>query len=113
VRIIPVSEGHIGFCKIILKELESERIRVDLDDENETVGKKIRRAEKEWIPFIIVIGDKEAKTHKLTVRIRADGGVQKTLFKKELVDRVQSDVKGKPFLPLPLHRELSKRPKFR
>jgi threonyl-tRNA synthetase len=113
VRIIPVSQEHIGLCKSILIEIESGKIRVDLDDENETVGKKIRRAEKEWTPFIIVIGDKEAKTHKITVRIRADGGAQKNLSKKELINRIQAEVSGKPFLPLPLHRELSKRPKFR
>jgi threonyl-tRNA synthetase len=113
IRIIPVSEEHIGFCKSILKELESEKIRVDLDDENETVGKKIRRAEKEWVPYIAVIGDKEKGSEKLTVRIRAEGGAQKIFTRDELVTRIKGEVEGKPYLQLPLHRELSKRPRFR
>jgi threonyl-tRNA synthetase len=113
VRIIPVSEEHLVLCKKILKELEGERIRVDLDDENETVGKKIRRAEKEWIPYILVLGDKEASSGKVALRIRAEGGVQKTLSKGELIKRISGEVEGKPYLPLPLHRELSKRPSFR
>jgi threonyl-tRNA synthetase len=86
---------------------------VDLDDDNETVGKKIRRAEKEWIPYIIVIGDREAGSGDLTVRVRAEGGGQKTFTPIELITKVNDECAGKPFLPLPLSRELSKRPIFR
>lgn len=113
VRLIPVSSAHVKGCMEIMKELEEGNIRVDLDDENETMGKKIRNAEKEWIPYIAVIGEREVSKGVLTVRIRSDGGAQKELTIKELRDRINSECSGKPSLPLPLPRELSKRPKFR
>jgi threonyl-tRNA synthetase len=113
VRIIPVSEEHTALCKEILSKLQAGSIRTDLDDENETVGKKIRTAEKEWIPYIVVVGEREASGGKLSVRIRAEGGSQQTLDLKSLKTLVKSQVKDKPYLPLPLQSELSKRPKFR
>jgi threonyl-tRNA synthetase len=113
VRIIPVSEEHTALCKEILSKLQADHIRTDLDDENETVGKKIRTAEKEWIPCIVVVGEREASGGKLSVRIRAEGGSQQTLDLKSLKTLVKSQVKDKPYLPLPLQSELSKRPKFR
>jgi threonyl-tRNA synthetase len=112
-RLIPVGDNHISVCKTLLEKFESQGVRVDCDDESETVGKKIRRAEKEWVPYIAVIGDKEAKSGNLAVRIREEKGVQKTLSKKGLLDRIKGDVAGKPYLPLALHRMLSKRPQFR
>ena len=113
VRIIPVSEDHLDYCRKLLENLEEHNIRIDLDDEGETVGKKIRRAEKEWIPYIIVIGDKERDSGDITVRIRAEKGNQKSLKTRDLIDMIGKEVSGKPYLPLPLHRELSKRPSFR
>ncbi|GBE17941.1 threonine--tRNA ligase 2 [archaeon BMS3Abin16] len=112
-RLIPVGDSHIQVCRDVLSELESQNIRVDIDDESETVGKKIRRAEKEWTPYIAVIGDREAESGDLTVRIRSEGGVQKTLSKEELIARIRAETAGKPYLPLPLNRLLSKRPQFR
>jgi threonyl-tRNA synthetase len=113
VRLIPVNEEHIGLCEKLLTRLEKEKIRVDFDEENETVGKKIRRAEKEWIPYTVVIGDKEAKSNTLSTRIRSEGGLQKSFKIEELVNRIKKESKDKPFLPLPMSRKLSKRPRFR
>ncbi len=113
VRLIPVSSAHVGGCQKIMGELERAGIRVDIDDENETMGKKIRNAEKEWIPYIVVVGEKEVSKGILTVRIRSEGGAQKELITGELIDRIRGVCSGKPYLPLPLPRELSKRPRFR
>ncbi len=113
VRIIPVAEAHLELCRRILYEIDRHDVRVDLDDENETVGKKIRNAEKEWIPYIAVVGDKESKSNKLTVRIRSKGGEQETLSIKELISLIKAESKGRPFSRLPLSKELSKRPQFR
>lgn len=113
VRLIPVADNHLTICMALLEELESQGIRVDTDDESETVGKKIRRAEKEWVPFIAVIGDREAETGDLAVRIRSDGGAQKILSKEDLIARIHAETEGKPYLPLALNRMLSKRPQFR
>ena len=65
VRIIPVSNKHFKKAMLLSKELEKENIRVDVDDTNETVNKRIRNSEEEWIPYIIVLGDKEMKSTKI------------------------------------------------
>ena len=70
VRLIPVGEKYIEYCEDILKELEASEVRVDLDDDDATLGKKIRNAEKEWIPYIVVVGEKEKESGVLTVRVR-------------------------------------------
>ncbi|MFA5030120.1 MAG: threonine--tRNA ligase [Patescibacteria group bacterium] len=70
VAIIPVGKAHINHSKKLAKELAEENIRVDVYDDNETVGYKIRRASKFKIPYTLVIGDKEMKSSKLHVRVR-------------------------------------------
>lgn len=111
VRAIPVSEKHLEYANKIAKQIEKENIRIDIDDRGMTVPKKVSDAEKEWILYSLVIGDKEKKSGKLMVRDRGKGKqVQMTI--KELIKLIKDKVKGMPFKPLPLPRELSKRPIF-
>ncbi len=112
IRIIPVSpEKHLKYSLKISEELEKENIRVDIDDNMETIGKRIRNAEKEWIPYIIVIGDNEIKNKKLPARVRKTGK-QESMSRKELVKEINEKTKEMPFDPLPLPKLLSKRPIF-
>jgi threonyl-tRNA synthetase len=113
VRLIPVAENHLPHCENLLRKLEAENIRVDLDDESLTLQKKIRNAEKEWVPFIAVIGDKEVANNTITVRIRSEDGIQKVMNKEELVQRIKEETKGKPFKKLTLPSRISRRPRFR
>ncbi len=113
VRLIPVAEGHIEYCEKLLKTLQENEIRADLDDESLTLQKKIRNAEKEWIPFIAVVGDKEIAENTLSVRVRSEGGAQRTMTMRELIDRIKKETKGRPFKKLTLPAKLSKRPRFR
>ncbi len=113
VRIIPVSLEFLEYCEKLLKEIEKEKIRVDLDDQDITMQKKIRNAEKEWIPYIVVIGERERRENKLSVRIRKDGGKVVRLTKKELIEMIKKETEGKPFRKLSLPKKLSLRPKFR
>jgi threonyl-tRNA synthetase len=110
VRLIPVGLEYEKYCEELLNYLKNSSIRVDLDDTQETVSKKIRNAEREWIPYIVVIGEKELKG-KLAVRIR-ESGTQEELSIEELIQRVREQCKAKPFKPLPLPARLSRRPKF-
>lgn len=111
VRLVPVGEQHLKFCLKLADKLEKCQIRVDIDDRSETVAKKVRDAEQEWLPMIIVVGDKELKAKKLSVRIR---GVKKlkTMTQKELFAEIEGKTKGMPFLPLNLPKLLSMRPIF-
>lgn len=110
VRLIPVRQEYEKYCEELLNQLQNLNIRADLDDTEETVSKKIRNAEKEWIPYIVVIGERELRG-KLAVRIRESGTIEE-LSIEELTQRVLEKCKGKPFKPLPLPARLSRRPKF-
>ncbi|TFG12791.1 threonine--tRNA ligase [Candidatus Thorarchaeota archaeon] len=73
VRLIPVEDSHIEYCKKIAVELEKAHIRYEIDDRDSTVGKKIRSAEKMWTPYVCVIGDREIDSEELPVRRRESG----------------------------------------
>ncbi|HEV8386889.1 MAG TPA: threonine--tRNA ligase [Nitrososphaera sp.] len=111
VRIAAVAKDHLPFCEKLLAELESNQIRVDIDDRDETVSKKIRESETEWVRYTIVIGDKEIGSDKLVVRDRVEGK-QREMTLQDLVGEIQSQTKGKPFLPLNLPKYLSVRPQI-
>jgi threonyl-tRNA synthetase len=111
IRILPVSHEYLQHCEKLLEQIEAEQIRVDLDDKDETLGKRIREAETEWIPYIIVIGEKEVKSSKLSVRDRTAGSVRE-LSIEELVKEIRDAGKDKPFMPLNMPKLLSKRPQI-
>jgi threonyl-tRNA synthetase len=111
VRIIPVSNKFLKEAEKIAKELEENSIRVDIDDREETVSKKIREAEIEWIPIICVVGSKEIKEKMITVRIRERKEIKEMKIEK-LIEMIKEEVKGKPFKLLSLPKYLSKRAIF-
>ena len=111
VRVIPVGEDFLPHATKVADEIESKMVRVDVDNRDETVGKKIRDAEKEWIPYIIVLGEKEAGAKKFPVRVRADGKLH-DMAMKDLITEIKDKTSGKPFKPLPVPRYLQSRPKF-
>lgn len=111
VRVIPIAERHIDSASSLATELKGNAIRIDVDERHETVGKKIRNAGKEWVPYTIVIGDKEIESDKFTVNIRENG--EKVLMdKEELIQKIKEETKGMPFRPLPLPVNLSERVNF-
>lgn len=73
VKILPISEKQHDYCNEILKDLQEKGIRVKFDDRNEKVGYKIREAQMEKVPFMLVIGDKEKENKEVAVRSREDG----------------------------------------
>ena len=112
VRIASVAREHIPDCKKLMAELEASQIRVDIDDRDETVGKKIRESETEWVPYTVVVGDKEMGSDKLVVRDRLSEGKQREMTVPELASEIQSQTKDKPYLPLNLPKYLSVRPQI-
>jgi len=111
VRIVPVSDEHTGYARELADELEDSSIRVDIDDRSESIGKKIRGAEKEWVPYTVVVGDKEKESGKLSVRIR-EKDQQEEMVLEALIQKIQEQVEDKPYRPLPSPRMLTKRPTF-
>ncbi len=107
VRLCPVSDSYVKDAEKLADEMEKHSIRVDVDDRSETISKKVRDAEMEWVNMSIVIGEKE-KSGSLPVRFRKDGKVQ-IMKMDELIAHIKNETKGKPFRPLSLPRSLSRR----
>ena len=76
-RILPLSEKYVNEAEELAKELnEGFNIRTDVDDRDLPLSKKVADAEKEWIPDIITLGEKELKNQVLSVRIRKTGEIK-------------------------------------
>ena len=73
VNILCVSEKHENYARKVLNELENNEIRALLDNRNETIGKKIREAELSKVPFMIIVGEKEAESNQISVRRHQQG----------------------------------------
>jgi len=111
VRVVPVSSEYLEEALKIADEIEEAGIRVDVDDRDESVPRKIRDAEVEWIPFIVVVGEREVKEGTLSVRIR-ERRETITMRLAELIELISKECADKPKAKLWLPRRLSLRPKF-
>jgi len=94
ILIMSVGSAHIDFTKKLATELKEQGLRVKINIENETIGNKIRQAEKMKIPYMLVIGDKEMNSDKLAVRVRS----KKDLWlvdKNEFINIAKNKIKNK------------------
>lgn len=73
VKVIPVTEKHMDYAKSVARTLSESNIRVELEEANETLGYKIRKAQMEKVPYMLIVGDKEEKSHTVSIRSRKDG----------------------------------------
>jgi threonyl-tRNA synthetase len=119
VRFIPVADEFVSDCEKFIDELNKISpfyfIRSDIDDREESVGRKIRDAEKEWVPYIVVVGEKERKEKTVSPRVRTSdlGQGDKPYTISQLHSLVLERVRDFPQQKLPLALYLSKRPKFK
>ncbi len=111
VRVIPLNADFFNYCKDFCEKISSNNIRVDVDDRNESIGKRIREAEKEWIRYILVIGEKEKNSENLSIRDRQTGDVRELSF-DDFIKEINEQTSGKPFSGLNLPKFLSKRPQL-
>jgi threonyl-tRNA synthetase len=113
VRIIPVAERHMEFAEKIASHLQC---RADIDDREETVGKKIRNAGQEWVPYVVVVGDRETESGNINVTVREESRPKKPskveMSVDELNSRIIAETAGMPQGHLPLAQKLSMRPRF-
>ncbi|MFH1412572.1 MAG: threonine--tRNA ligase [bacterium] len=92
IKLLSVGEKHADYCNKLAQEFKQHNFRIVVDDSNETVGNKIRKAINEKIPYVLVIGDKEMNSDKLAVRDRGKQearGVDKKEFIKEVEDKIK------------------------
>jgi len=110
-RILTVGDAHKEFAEELYQKINASNIRVDIDDRDESVGKKIRNAAKEWIPYIFVVGDKEVETGKFQVTVR-ETGEKVDMTVDDLIAQINEKCEGKPFRKLPLPKDISRRINF-
>ena len=111
VRIIPLKDQFNDICNSLSDKISSHNIRVDIDDRNDSIGKRIREAEKEWIRYILVIGEKEANSESLSIRDRKTGDVRELSF-EDFIKEFKEQTQGKPFTELNMPKYLSNRPQL-
>jgi threonyl-tRNA synthetase len=120
VRFLPVNDGFIQDCVHLAGELNKAGFRADVDDSGSGIGRKIAEAEKEWVPLIVVYGEKEKASGMFSPRARkpeylARGGASTDVQvgMKELIDMCAMNTGEEPRAPLPLPVLMSARPIFR
>jgi len=92
--ILPISENHKKFGKDVFEKLAEVGVRVELGDANETLGKRIREAEIQKIPYLLVIGDKEIDKKAVAVRQRGVGDIGQMDIEK-LIGQITEEIKNK------------------
>ena len=92
-KILPVSEKHIEYAKSIYDKLLEEGIRVELDSSNETLGKKVRDAKMQKIPYLLVVGDKEIESKEITVEFKNEKVGSLSINK--FLERIQKEIKNR------------------
>lgn len=93
VKILPIGEGHHEYAEAIKKKLRSEAIRVEVDRSNESLGKRIRSAKLEKIPYLIVVGDKEVEAQTVSLEHRSGPLGSKTIT--EAIETLLADIQEK------------------
>jgi threonyl-tRNA synthetase len=109
--LVPISDKFTEEAEKMAQQMEAACVRVDIDERQMTLQKRVREAEMEWVPYVIVVGQKEIDSGVLQVRDRRTKGLRQMKL-QELLKEVQKHMEGKPFKPLPLPKHLSKRPQF-
>jgi threonyl-tRNA synthetase len=112
VRFIPVNpDEHLDYCDELADQLEEAEIRVDIDDRDESVGKRIAEAETDWVPYYIVVGGNEIEGDTLGVNVRAEDE-ERDMTLGELEETVREDVADLPQKARYLPRYVDDHPKF-
>ena len=95
VKILPVSsEKHIDYAKKVNSLLLENNIRTEIDDSNESIGKKIRESEKQKIPYMLVVGEKEEKSNSVAVRSRGSRDI-KTVEIEKFIEKIRKEIEEK------------------
>ncbi len=112
VRLIPVKPEFLDFASKLTEKLDTSSVRTDIDDRDESVDKRVRDAEMNWIPYVVVVGKREATSDQLAVRRRIDGK-QYSCSLVDLAKEILASTEGYPRMALKLPALVSKRPGYK
>ncbi len=94
IKVLSISDKHKEYAQEIYKKLLAEDFRVELDIDDESLGKKIRNAKMEKVPYILVLGDKEVEENKVTVENRERGN-EGAFSLDEFIEKINREIKSK------------------
>ena len=93
VKLLPISDSQVEYCQKIKSELMKNKVRVELDDRNEKIGYKIREAQLEKVPYMLVIGDKEVEANTVSVRSRKEGDIG-AIKVEEFISKIKYEIEN-------------------
>ena len=91
VAVLPISEKYNEYAKEVQKFLDKQGVRAVVDDRNEKIGRKIRDNELKRVPYMVVVGEKEAAEGLVSMR-KQGGGEQATMTKEDFAKRINDEV---------------------
>jgi threonyl-tRNA synthetase len=99
VRVIPISDETRSAAQSITDRLQVRGMRVHLDDRSETLNYRIREAEKLKIPYMAIVGKREAESDSLALRVRGAGKKQEVMLVEDFIARVQDELATRALVP--------------
>ena len=93
IRILTISEAHIEYANKLKETLENKGIRVELDDRNEKIGYKIREAQLQKVPYMLIIGEKEVEANAVGVRARKEGDIG-AMKLEDFIAKIEEEIKS-------------------
>lgn len=97
VELMPIADRHNEFTAKVAAELKKRGIRVEVDGRSEKIGFKIREAQLQKIPYMLVIGDKEVETENVSIRCRKRGDIG-TMSVSDFCDMVEKEIREKTII---------------
>ena len=94
IRILPISDKYLETANAVKEQLFNEGLRVELDDRSEKIGYKIREAQLQKVPYMLIIGEKEQESNTVSVRKRGEGDIG-SISVDEFLNSVRKDVAQK------------------
>lgn len=92
VKVLPISDKHLEYANKVKEALQDKEIRVEVDDRAEKIGYKIREAQLQKVPYMLVVGDKEQEEGEVGVRNRKDGDVG-AMKLEDFVEKIDEEIK--------------------
>ena len=92
VKVLPISEKHVEYANQLAKQMRHDYVRVEVDDRNEKIGYKIRQAQMEKVPYMLVVGDKEMEDNSVNVRKHGGDELGTVLF-DEFFNSIKIEIK--------------------
>jgi threonyl-tRNA synthetase len=94
VAVIPIADRHIEYAREVARQLRAEGMRVELDERSERMNAKIRDAQKQKVPYMLVLGDNEVSSTQVSLRVR-DGSQQKNIPLGDFIARAKDRIAGR------------------